>query len=309
MNIKFNSIFLVLLFSIILIGCKKEGANTSSNSHGKLEVVGGITHDWGEIKVSTLKDNQLKTSFILKNIGDGDLFIKEVRPGCGCTSAPLTKDLLKPGDTTIVNVTLNTTGKHGQTDKSITITATDPMGISKDSLAKMNDTTKKKFDSTLAKDSSRYDTTLVYSLKANLRRTVTVTPGEYFSLVDPKKGVESSSSVKISNSGDVSFSIISSEVVKAASTPASMSGGSNPPPAPQPKIRLVLVGSKDIAPGKETEIKVFVTPTGVGQISGTVSVKTTSQETPILNLPVYGYVQDKSPQKPVTGSMTPSSSH
>jgi hypothetical protein len=68
MNIKFNSIFLVLLFSVILIGCKKEGANTSSNSHGKLEVVGGITHDWGEIKVSTLKDNQLKTSFILKNM-------------------------------------------------------------------------------------------------------------------------------------------------------------------------------------------------------------------------------------------------
>lgn len=294
---KLKSKFLLAILSTLIlgfVGCKKDGAAGGSGGHGKLEVVGGITHDWGEVNVADLKENQLKTSFILKNIGDGDLFIKEVRPGCGCTSAPITKDLLKPGDTTVVNVTLNTTGKHGQTDKSITISASDPVGISKDSLARLNDTLRRQFDSAMAKDTMRYDTTLIYSLKVNLKRSVTLTPGEYFSLVDPKKGVESSATVKISNSGSEAFTISSIEVMKP-NAPAPGANGGTPAPTP-PKIRTVITGDKTVAPGKEVEVKAYVTPTAVGQISGSITIKTTSKESPVITLPVYGYIQDPSAQ-------------
>jgi len=86
----------------------------------KLEIVGGTTYDWGTI---TKVGQPLQAKIQLKNTGNQELNISDVKPGCGCTTAPLDKSKLAPGESTHVNVTLNIGSNNGQLMKSVTITS------------------------------------------------------------------------------------------------------------------------------------------------------------------------------------------
>ena len=89
----------------------------------KLEVIGGSTIDWGKVQAS--KD-PLKANLKLKNVGNQPLKISEVKPGCGCTTAPLDKKYLKPGEIATVNVGLSPGTAAGELIKGLTITSNDP---------------------------------------------------------------------------------------------------------------------------------------------------------------------------------------
>ena len=89
----------------------------------KLEVIGGSTIDWGKVQAS--KD-PLKANLKLKNVGNQPLKISEVKPGCGCTTAPLDKKYLKPGEIATVNVGLSPGSAAGELIKGLTITSNDP---------------------------------------------------------------------------------------------------------------------------------------------------------------------------------------
>lgn len=54
----------------------------------KISIQGGDTQDWGKVKP---KDSPLKASIKITNEGSEELKISDVRPGCGCTTAPLDK--------------------------------------------------------------------------------------------------------------------------------------------------------------------------------------------------------------------------
>ncbi len=85
--------------------------------------------DWGQI-VPDVPPGQVAKVFAevkLKNTGDSVLNILEVRPGCGCTSAPLDEDLLQPGEETTMRVTLNLPLSNGPLNKRITIRSNDPV--------------------------------------------------------------------------------------------------------------------------------------------------------------------------------------
>jgi hypothetical protein len=89
----------------------------------KLEVIGGSTIDWGKVPAS--KD-LLKANLKLKNVGNQPLKIVEVKPGCGCTTAPFDKKYLKPGEIATVNVGLSPGSAAGELIKGLTITSNDP---------------------------------------------------------------------------------------------------------------------------------------------------------------------------------------
>ncbi len=89
----------------------------------KLEIEGGNTYNWG---THSYKKSPLKADIKLKNIGDENLIIKEVKPGCGCTASPVDKDTVKPGDFATMNVSLNTSTYTGDITKSIRISTNDP---------------------------------------------------------------------------------------------------------------------------------------------------------------------------------------
>ncbi len=89
----------------------------------KLEIVGGNTYDFGK---SNPKNSPLKVTIKIKNAGTELLKIKEVKPGCGCTNAPIKKNDLAPGEITDLDVTLNISTYTGDITKSIRITSNDP---------------------------------------------------------------------------------------------------------------------------------------------------------------------------------------
>lgn len=85
----------------------------------KLSIVIGDTYDWGTV---TDVNTPLTAKIELKNIGTQELIIDEVKPGCGCTTAPLEKKRLMPDESTFMNVTLNVGPSNiGQVMKNIYI--------------------------------------------------------------------------------------------------------------------------------------------------------------------------------------------
>lgn len=89
----------------------------------KLEIEGGDTYSWGKVNY---KNSPLKADIKLKNVGNEVLKITEVKPGCGCTTAPLDKYEIAPGDFAKLSVSLNISTYSGETVKSIRISSNDP---------------------------------------------------------------------------------------------------------------------------------------------------------------------------------------
>jgi len=73
-----------------------------------------------------------KAVFTIKNEGDAQLMISDVKPSCGCTLAKLAKKVLEPGETTTLEATYNSKGRHGgRISKTVTIRSNDPKAQAK----------------------------------------------------------------------------------------------------------------------------------------------------------------------------------
>lgn len=133
----------------------------------KIEFVGGETVDWKDVSP---KDNPLHADVVIKNAGTEKLIIKEVKPTCGCTTAPLDKYELNPGETTKMKVTLNLGSSSGKVLKTIRVHSNDPAAEMK-----------------------------IISLKANVIRPIEIKPATYLIFDNPKVGTESTSKFFIKN--------------------------------------------------------------------------------------------------------------
>ncbi|GAB1372169.1 hypothetical protein MASR1M45_22310 [Candidatus Kapaibacterium sp.] len=139
-------------------------------SQPKLEIVGGDTKNWGKV---TPKQSPLKYNMVIKNAGNEVLKISRLKPTCGCTTAPLNKSELKPGETTTVEVSLSIQGNSGKMHKQIAIESNDP--------------TKQYFN---------------YMLIAEVVLPLTVSPTNYLPFKDLQVGVESDAKLKIKNTSE-----------------------------------------------------------------------------------------------------------
>lgn len=92
-------------------------------SQPKLEMEGIKVYDWGDVK---LTDSPLKAKIKIYNKGDEKLKIYKVKPACGCTTAPLDKEEIEPGDFATLDVTLNLGNHSGLFIRNINITSNDP---------------------------------------------------------------------------------------------------------------------------------------------------------------------------------------
>ena len=143
--------------AVLFQGCQESGASTP-NGPPKLQVVGGDTVNWGEVG-----GGKLQHSLKIVNVGGDTLKIAEVKPSCGCTTAPLDKQELLTGDTATINLTMDVAGKHGPTSKTLRVTTND----------------------------STSPVTTVF-LKANVVQHIVAEPG-YFSISNLEPGAEGSS--------------------------------------------------------------------------------------------------------------------
>lgn len=63
--------------------------------------------------------------FLISNTGDDSLIIADVKASCGCTAAQPEKNVLKPGETSKINVKFNTIGREGQQKKYVYVITND----------------------------------------------------------------------------------------------------------------------------------------------------------------------------------------
>lgn len=96
------------------------GLPESQKNRGKLEVSESLW-DFGYVTQGA----KVTHDYVLKNVGDDSLFIEKVKPTCGCTSAPLTKDKLAPGESVPVTVTFSTGKFSGPVHKTVTVSSSD----------------------------------------------------------------------------------------------------------------------------------------------------------------------------------------
>lgn len=71
-------------------------------------------------------DNSVSCSYWLYSKGEDSLKILRVKPACGCTKAPLKKEVIAPGDSTDVELVFHASaGQRGNVTKSATVTCND----------------------------------------------------------------------------------------------------------------------------------------------------------------------------------------
>jgi hypothetical protein len=141
----------------------------------KIEIVGGNTQNWGNVKPSS---DGLKHTVVVKNVGDQPLNITNVKPSCGCTTAPIDKDIIMPDSTASIDVTFKAGMSPGPKTKTIRIASNDPSNPN-----------------------------LIYRLKATVVKDLTVGPSKYFNFSQMEVGKKAESTVSITNNSKKSVTL------------------------------------------------------------------------------------------------------
>jgi hypothetical protein len=99
---------------------EKSKADTLNGPRAKFDK---LVYDYGEIN----EGDKASTAYVLTNVGKADLIIRKSKASCGCTASQPEKMLLKPGESTKINVTFDSTGKPGEQQKDVTVVTNDPV--------------------------------------------------------------------------------------------------------------------------------------------------------------------------------------
>lgn len=83
-----------------------------------------LEHDFGAI----IDGDVVETEFIVKNIGEADLIIADAKGSCGCTVPEPPKEPIAPGQSAVIKVSFNSSGKTGLQNKTVTLTTNTEMG-------------------------------------------------------------------------------------------------------------------------------------------------------------------------------------
>lgn len=80
-------------------------------------------YDFGKVKNGV----KINYSFEFTNMGKRDLIIRKTKASCGCTATDPEKTVLKPGERSKINVSIDTSSLHGEQSKSVFVFCNDPI--------------------------------------------------------------------------------------------------------------------------------------------------------------------------------------
>ena len=69
----------------------------------------------------------MTTNFVITNTGKQDLNIRQTKASCGCTASNPEKSNLKPGESSNIKVTFDSTGRKGEQSKVVFVFSNDPI--------------------------------------------------------------------------------------------------------------------------------------------------------------------------------------
>lgn len=125
----------------VLVACKKNDVDVTKNEEITTEIATatenpdskltqeqlvekyGLTEvkfdktefDFGKIT----QGDKPETTFTVTNVGKYDLVITDAHGSCGCTVPEVSKKPIAPGDSTVIKVKFDSTGKQGLTEKTV----------------------------------------------------------------------------------------------------------------------------------------------------------------------------------------------
>lgn len=94
-------------------------------SQPKLVIEGGDAYNFGNKCRAT--ENPVNTTIKIFNAGTETLKVENPKPLCGCTSAPLDKNLIEPGEYATLGIKLYLNVSHGNYSKTVIINSNDPL--------------------------------------------------------------------------------------------------------------------------------------------------------------------------------------
>jgi hypothetical protein len=190
-----NSVLIILIATFTFCGTALAQETKSTNAKVFIEET---TFDFGYIPGGEVVSH----SYYLQSRGTDSLKILKVQPGCGCTKAPLKKDVVAVGDSAEVELVFTSNkGGHGPVSKSATVTCNDndrgsfqltfkgktydypdslqPLTLS-DATIKMNSTTKSKEARLTVKNVS----------KSNVKLNLVSWPSNYLTINIPDSEIK-----------------------------------------------------------------------------------------------------------------------
>ncbi|HBC47429.1 MAG TPA: hypothetical protein DEO84_03635 [candidate division Zixibacteria bacterium] len=107
------AILLLILWPVLSMGSPRIFVPETHWDYGNVPQNSVLTHD-----------------YLIRNTGNDTLNIIDVKPGCGCTTAPIQKKTLAPGESTTVALVFNTKTSRGKVSKNAKITSNDITQVS-----------------------------------------------------------------------------------------------------------------------------------------------------------------------------------
>jgi hypothetical protein len=115
----------LLAFLITTQSCRRKGDEVLRNGGLTSEMLrdtSSVEFPEIEFNFDTIQQGEkVEHTFLLKNIGEKNLFIANAFGSCGCTVPEYPKEPIPPGKTAQVKVTFNSAGKEGTQNKTITL--------------------------------------------------------------------------------------------------------------------------------------------------------------------------------------------
>jgi len=127
-----KKVFLIALMGLAFAACNGPKADTAavtadSNTTETAAAVASpdapvLSFDNGMYNFGKINQGEkVHYDFKFKNTGKSPLIITKATASCGCTVPEPPKEPIKPGDSGVIKVVFNSTGKMGMQDKVITI--------------------------------------------------------------------------------------------------------------------------------------------------------------------------------------------
>ena len=116
----------IICFPTISISCSNHRGSGNRilpvNNRDEKKSPGKIVFDKEIHNFGTLKDGEvISYSFLLRNKGGSPLKIVKAEKSCGCIEVRFSSDPISPGDSSTVEVILNTAGEWGNVIREVTI--------------------------------------------------------------------------------------------------------------------------------------------------------------------------------------------
>lgn len=112
-------------FLFVVLICFSAVAVSQGHSAGRLDMKERI-FDFGLVP----QESRVVHNFTLKNVGDAEVNITKVKSNCGCTTAPVDKNKIVPGDSTVMEVTFKSGKRTGKQEKHVNVTTDmEPRGL------------------------------------------------------------------------------------------------------------------------------------------------------------------------------------